>query len=272
MPIITAQSFSEAYKARASAVNINELNGRGDFNELTRFIAENIASNLKILPKDTVVDIGCGDCSFFKQLKIKMKNIDDLTLIGILPNVEEINNVQNHLNSDDDLKTLPINLLKGKLGNLGLAKNTADFIVLNSVLHGVVSNLSDAMKVFMEIKEILKFDGVFYLGEVPTCDELSGRNYDKNSIFGWLIWILKNRGFVAFLKNILIVTKSLISNHNFIIEPKERFFILPDVLIEKAQTLGFTCIKNMRHKQIDRGGNVSYSPTRWNYIFKLAKN
>lgn len=271
MTILKANSLKEAYKFRSYAKNINELNGRGDLTYLTDFIAANIAKNLKIKFNDTIVDIGCGDCSFFKELSKIYPDISNCNLIGILPNPEEIINVQEHIKKNSLLNDLRIDLRIGNLEKLNFEEESADLVVLNSVLHGVVKNLSEAIKIFIEIKYLLKNGGTLYLGEVPEIDELGSRNYNSDSIVGWLIWVFKNRGQRAFFKNLLKVTRCLFTKEPFIIEPKNRFFVKPNDLVKQMQYLGFKCIKKAPHQQIDQKGNISISKSRWNYLFKIFK-
>lgn len=271
MPIVKADSLKEAYKFRSISKDINELNGRGDLTYLTDFIAANIANNLNIKSNDTIIDIGCGDCSFFKELRRIYSNANRCNLIGILPNPEEIKNVQNNIKENFYFNDLHIDLREGQLGDLNIKQNLADIAVLNSVLHGVVKNLPEAIKIFLEIKNILKNGGIFYLGEIPEIDELGIRNYDPDSIVGWLIWVLKNRGVREFLKNFLKVIRCIFTKELFIIEPKKRFFINPEELVKQMHYLGFKCLKKFPHQQIDKFGKVNINNSRWNFIFQISK-
>ena len=224
MPIVKADSLKESYKFRSASKNINELNGRGNSTYLTDFIAANIAKNLNIESNNTIIDIGCGDCSVFRELSKINSDTSRCNLVGILPNPEEIKYVQNYIKENSHFNDIHIDLREGQLGDLNIKQNSADVVVLNSVLHGVVQNLPEAIDTFLEIKRLLKNGGTFYLGEIPEIDELGSRSYDPDSIVGWLIWVLKNRGLIEFHKNLSKVLRCVFTKEPFIIEPKKKIF------------------------------------------------
>ena len=75
---------------RSYAKDINEMSGRNNRPDLTKFISKRI---LELLPneKGNLVDIGCGDGSLLK-LAIKEKRFKNLT--GVLPTLEEVSRMK----------------------------------------------------------------------------------------------------------------------------------------------------------------------------------
>jgi len=205
MPIVKAKSLKESYRHRAKSGNINELNGRGSSAYLTKFVAKNIVDQLPVKNGDYIVDIGCGDCSFFNELIQTGENFANCSLIGILPNIEELNVVQGHIG-----KASSIQLHLANITNLKLPFECADIVVMNSVLHGATQNIEQVKQVIENIWSIIKKNGLFYLGELPYVDEFQDRDYSPDSIFGWLLWTLRRKGIRTFFTSMAKVIRVFI--------------------------------------------------------------
>lgn len=267
MTIYKARTLADSYKLRSKAKNINELNGRGEYRDLTNFVISNILLQFKINPTSTIVDVGCGDCTLFKQLLKKFKGVYSGKLIGILPNLEEIQRVERCIIENHEIKSNVIALQHGTVENINLPDDYCDLLVINSVLHGAAENRKDARTALMELIRIIKPGGQLYIGELPSVDEFADRNYNKDSIISWLKWIYNQRGFSEFCVNFLRVVKCMISKEPFIIEPKKKFYMLPEDFIEMMKNFEVQVIRYYPHQELNQNKVPIDSVSRWNYIF-----
>lgn len=267
MTIYKARTLADSYKLRSKAKNINELNGRGEYRDLTDFVISNILLQFKIKPTSTIVDVGCGDCTLFKQLLKKFKGGYSGKLIGILPNLEEILRVERSIIDNHEIKSSVIALQHGTVDNINLPDGHCDLLVVNSVIHGAAENLKDARTALIELIRIIKPGGQLYIGELPSVDEFADRNYNKDSIISWLKWIYIQRGFPEFWVNFLRVIKCMVSKEPFIIEPKKKFYMLPENFIEMMKNFGVQVIRYYPHQELNQNKVPIDSVSRWNYIF-----
>ena len=266
MTIERVNSLAESYRHRARATDINELNGRGQNRQLTDFITKNVVAALPDFMSGTAVDIGCGDCSLFKEIIQNCEQPENYRLIGVLPTTEEIKRVYSHIVDDKVLQNSLVTIQQGTVCQVQLVDNCADVVIVNSVLHGAAVDADTTIEALREFKRILRPGGTLFIGELPDCDEFADRNYRKNSIISWLCWILREKGWSAFFKNAKKVMLCTLGAEPFIIEPKEKFFAAPQTFTKMLQSVGFDCNNYQRHKEINEAGEIVQSMTRWNYI------
>jgi len=236
MTIIKVNNSTEKYEEIAKNLKYrNELTGRGLDVELTKLRAKNIRKNIKELKLHlhTFVDVGCGDGSFLVE-------INDLFdhLVGILPTSSEVSVVRNLL--DDD--SVSIEIKEGLTTRIPEGNRSIDFILCNSVLHGVGFNSKLVDESLREFKRVLKPEGMLYIGEIPEMNELGGRNYGT-SIIKYLIWSIRNRGFRHFLGQTLSLFRSALSNQNYILQPTNMFFENNNDFRERLSKNGFEVIQ-----------------------------
>ena len=235
---------------------------------MTNFVIKNILSELEIDPTSIIVDVGCGDCTLFKQLLADNLGRFRGRLIGILPTAEEILRVHEDILNDPNMKSSSIAFQRGTVDKINLPDSFCDVLVVNSVLHGAAKNKHEAHIALTELVRIIKPGGFLYIGELPSKDEFAGRNYNNNSIFSWLIWVFKNRGPAAFKSNLFYFLKCAVSKEPFIIEPKDRFHVAPNDFVEMMKFYSMTNLEHYPHRQIGADKIPNESTTRWNYVFR----
>ena len=265
MTIIKTTSLIETYRAKALSRDINELTGRTGRPDLTKFVINQIALKLQVQANTILVDCGCGD----GQLLIESADngLDSYLgrIIGILPTVEEVTRVRNHLLLISNTKQHLISIELGTAEQTNLPNNFCDMLVCNGVLHGAGQTFEDVELALKEFYRITKVGGTIFIGEMPDSNELKGKDYG-DSIASWLLWVLKNQGFKAFFTSFKQTIRAIFTNEPFIITPKEMFFIDPTEFILLLKAYDIEVINYYRHKEITPDGDIYESKTRWNYM------
>ena len=203
LSIIKAKSFLHEYKIRAKDKDINSLSGRQGRADLTYFVNVNIFNSLNIQENETILDIGCGDLTFFKIIE---KNFNNCTLEGILPTSEEIEKVNKEIKFKEYKNKTQIS--KAFSFKLPFCDNKFDKVVINGVL--ILLSKEEVDETLNEISRVSKNNATIYIGELPFVDEFKDKSYG-NSIIKWLFYGLKNRGFRYFFNSLKTVFISLFS-------------------------------------------------------------
>jgi len=263
LSIIKAKSFLHEYKIRAKDKDINSLSGRQGRADLTYFINMNIFNSLNIKENETILDIGCGDLTFFKIIE---KNFNNCTLEGVLPTSEEIEKVNKEIKFKEYKNKTQIS--KAFSFKLPFCDNKFDKVVINGVL--LLLNKEEVDNTLNEISRVSKNNATIYIGELPFVDEFKDKSYG-NSIIKWLFYGLKNRGFRYFFNSLKTVFISLFSKNQMILGVKEHYFINKEDFIKKAKKYDLVLKECFFNKQIDVNKNIINSSTRYDYIFKIEK-
>lgn len=265
MTIIKTKDFVETYRAKAGSKDINELTGRTGRPDLTRFVIQQMVSKIPVAENSILVDIGCGDGLFLKEIgKMKLDSYKG-RLIGILPTKEEVTRVRNHMLNDDEVSRQLISIELGLAEKTNLPDNFADVVVCNGVLLGAGQTIENTKAALTEFYRITKVGGCIFIGEMPDTNEMAGKTYN-DSIVSWLYWVWKNQGAAQFWIRLKQTLTALFSNEPFIIYPKNMFFMPPNEFIALLSAHGIDVIEHYRHKEIDTTKNIYESKTRWNYI------
>ncbi len=264
MTIYKTKSLIETYRAKASAKDINELTGRTGRPDLTEFIISQLSKKIPVQTNSIVVDVGCGAGLFL--IKTAENGLDSYKgrLIGILPTVEEVSRVRNHLLQGQYNKFL-ISIELGLAEKTNLPDDYCDILVCNGVLHGGGQSIENVKPALAEIYRITKPGGTIVIGEMPDSDEMTGKNFG-DSITKWLYWVLKNQGFKSFWTRLKQTIPAFFSNEPFIVGPKNSFYMPPQNFIALLEQYGIHVVEHYRLKEIDGDGTEYESKTRWNYI------
>ena len=134
MTIVRAKSIIESYRAKVRSKDINELTGRTGRSDLTKFVVNQMSLKLPVKENTILVDVGCGDGSFL--LKSAENGLDGFSgkLIGLLPTVEEVSRVRNHLLIESNLKKYLLSIELGFVENTNLPDSYCDILACNGVL------------------------------------------------------------------------------------------------------------------------------------------
>jgi ubiquinone/menaquinone biosynthesis C-methylase UbiE len=275
MGIYKADMAADIYRLKASNKNILDLTGRRDAAQ-NDFVAQSIAVKLKLKKETVLVDIGCGDGRFLESAH--QSGVDPFSgrLVGILPNIEEVLRVLEHLALRPNPDSRFISIFKGDATKTGLPSSYADILVCNGVLQGWGMTLEYVESALVEFNRVISpssqvdesanyDDGVLFIGELPDSNELASRPYG-DSIFGWLWWVLLNQGFKEFMSRMHQVLRSVTGKENLIIVPKSHFHSTPEEFAELLRRNGFTKITYSKSIEIDRTGRKRESATRWDYL------
>lgn len=264
MTIYKTKTLEETYRFKAGSRDINELNGRPGRRDLTDFVAEQILGKIRLNAGDILIDVGCGDGTLLKKIMKKGFNKDKCRILGILPSQEEVNRVKQDFFQNDSVHYREVSIIRGKAEEIDLPNDFCDHVICNSVLHGSGQRLVNVKSAIEEFNRVMKIGGQLYIGEMPEINELDGKNYGS-SVIGWLIYLIRTKGMIAFISGLKTVIISLLTEEPFIITPKFMFFIKPVNFEEMLQSYGFRLLEKMRHYEIDNSGNRVVSKTRWNY-------
>lgn len=265
MTIIKALSHVDAYRAKASATDINELSGRTGRPDLTRFVTDQILAKLPISGDCFLVDIGCGDGFLLKRIVEGHTGNFSGRLIGILPTEEEVVRVRDNLQLNDTDKGF-IAIRKGLSVATGLADCVADLVVCNGVFL-ILEDISNVHDSLTEIYRIAKPGATIFIGEIPASDEMADKKYG-DSISGWLFWVLRNQGVLAFLLRLRQACLAFFSKEPFIVAPKKLFHMEPNDFSVMLHNHGFSLVDHYQHKEVDLDGKIGVSKTRWDYVIK----
>ena len=243
MPIIKIKNSTEKYKeiskylikTQKYLTHRNLLSGRNSNKQLTLNRIQFIKNNLSYLKHDfeSMVDVGCGDGVFMETLISFGKNFT-----GILPTEEECKIVTKLMSRYSNILT------KGKTTELPLKDDYADFILCNSVLHSVGFDFNKIKNSLKEFYRVLSDKGVLYIGEIPEIDEMKDREYGT-SFISYCLWVLKNRGTLAMIKQIKDYLNSLIFNNLYTIQPPNMYFCSHNEFVDLLRSEGFNIEKIM---------------------------
>lgn len=265
MTIYKSTDFIEVYRAKSTSKDINELTGRTGRPDLTQFVIDNIASKFVFKDDDVVIDIGCGDGLFLAKANEAGVNERRGRLIGVLPTIEEVLRVHQHLMESEAAQSVGISIELGLLNDVrNIPDEYSDKTISNSTIH-ILQKESVVDQAILEMKRITKKKGAIFFGEVPDVDELKGKGYG-DSIVSWLLWVLKNKNISSFflcLKQVLI---SLVTSEPFIVTPKTIYYATPEEFVRKLESHDLIVKSYYKHREIDLNGNEFESVTRWNYI------
>jgi SAM-dependent methyltransferase len=262
MTIHKAGSYIDAYRAKATASDINELSGRPGRPDLTDFVSRAI---LDAMPDDRVgmlVDVGCGQASLLQQAVRRGRAV---RCIGILPTDEEVERVREHLLQSASAPGA-VEIRRGTADATGLPANSADCVVCNGVLV-LLCGPDEIREALAELHRIARPGALLYIGEVPDADEMAGKTYG-DSIVRWLAWVLRTQGLSRFLAQSRVVMSAALSREPFVIAPKRVFFEAPEAFLQRLRGHGFEPIRHERHNDIEPDGTPRPSPTRWNYLVR----
>ena len=264
MTIMKTNNPIETYRAKAKAKDINELSGRTGRPDLTEFVTAQMSLNIPVKRDSILVDIGCGNGLFL--LKCAENRLDSYAgrLIGILPTIEEVSRVRNHLLQNQKNNKHLISIELGTAEKTPFPSNYCDTLACNGVLL-ILQNEENVSSALTEFYRVTKPGGTIFIGEMPDSNEMEGKNYG-DSITSWLLWVLKNQGFKSFLTRLKQTIPALFSNEPFVIAPKNMFYMPPPDFIALLNQHGIEVTKHYKHKEVDGLGNESDSKTRWNYI------
>lgn len=265
MTIYRAKTFLDIYRFKAKSGNVHELSGRTGRPDLTEFILERLANRLIFQREDRVVDIGCGNALLLRKAALRGVNGWVGRLVGILPTSEEIYRVQQHFIQNPSLGSESIQIAQGFLTKIPLPNGFATKTIVNNLLH--YESTSTVRSALCEIHRITCSGGRVFLGEVADQNEMEGKNYG-NSIFLWLIWVLKNQGLRRFSVSMKQTLVGLLTSEPLIVGPKNFFYMTPSNFISLVQDHGFRLLEHEKSLEIDINGNIFDSPRRWNYMFE----
>ena len=280
MGIYKAKTMEEVYRLKALHKDISELSGRRE-PEKTQFIAESIASSLELTNDTILIDVGCGDGRFLEHALEKSVNPFEGRLIGLLPNIEEVLRLTEHLAISP--KSKYISIVRSDASRTNLPDNYADIVVCNGVLHGAGMTPSYVKSSLIEFCRILSSTrnhgvssenvvgkGILYIGEMPDSNELALKSYG-DSVVKWLFWVLRNQGFREFVDRLKQLLSALFGSEPFIITPKFHFHSTPEEFTALLTECGFTSVSYWKCIELDRSGGKRESETRWNYMaFKAS--
>lgn len=263
MPILKAKSFLHEYKLRAKDEDLNSLSGRQGRKELTYFINQTIFNKLDMKDNQKLLDIGCGDLTLFKIADVKLSKCE---FVGVLPTIEEVQRVQ----KDIDFKGFKnqVNIQKAFSSKLPFLEDTFDKVVINGVL--LLLSEEEVNATLKYISKVAKHNATIYIGELPFLNEFEDKSYG-NSIFKWLLYGLKNRGFSYFFTSLLSVLKALFSKEQMILGVKEHYYIKKEDFEKKAKKYGLILQSCFKQELIDINKKIYTSQTRQDYIFKVHK-
>lgn len=264
MAIFKTTSHVEAYRAKASARDINELSGRTGRPDLTAFVTQQIVARLPLRRDAVLVDVGCGDASLL--LQAGRQGLDGFfgRLIGLLPTREEVSRVRDHLLHRACAPSHLVSIEPGLADQTHIPDRYCDLLVCNGVLI-VLPDDASVRAALTEFARITKPGATVYLGEIPDTDEMAGKNYG-DSVSGWLLWVLKHQGLAAFWIRLRQTLAAVFSREPFVIAPKKIFHMPPDAFIALLSHHGFEVLEHHRHQEVAPDGTVRDSGTRWNFL------
>ena len=265
MSFYISNSLIQTYRLRSKSKKIESLNGRNGNTALTKFVMNRIVEEIPIKEGMIIIDVGCGDASFFRALLKKKPMSKTFKLIGVLPTEEEVTRVKEYVAKNFYRLSNCPSIIISRADKLDVPDQYCDLLVCNSVLHGNGQTLGDFKVALIEFNRVLKPGGKLFIGELPNVDEMKGKNYG-NSLFKWLMYLKKERGFKALLKGVLNIINSAISSEPFVFVPKNMFYIGNKDLYKVMKDHGFTMIFMKKHLEIGPQGEEILSMTRWNYL------
>lgn len=269
MTIHKSETHIDVYRLKARARDINELSGRSGRADLTRFVNEQMLARLHVPGGSVFVDVGCGEGSSLARMATQGFDAFHGRLIGILPTLEEVSRVRRHLLEQPETMHQPILIQQGRADQTHLPSEYVDVLVSNGVLI-VLGGSKEVAAALSEFRRITKPGATLFIGEVPDCDEFADRRYG-DSISGWLAWVLKTQGAVAFLNRLRQTMRGLVSREPFIVGPKVIFHLPPAEFIGLLARHGFSTTAHFRHREIDAQGRPQESSTRWNYLARRTQ-
>lgn len=256
MSIVRCRTHIEAYRHRSRASDANELSGRTNRPDLTRFVNARIVETLHLQRSDTLVDVGCGDGTLLRLACHKINRG-----VGILPTEEEVARVTAELQKIGS----NIEILQGVAERTNWSAGSADKVVCNGVIILLESYRVDAA--LMELARIAKAQALVFVGEIPQSDENIDWNYG-DSVVLWLWSIWWRQGVAAFRQRLRQTLRALLSAEPLIITPKKLFYESPSSFIERASQHGLSLLWHGPHLELSTTGETSPSKTRYNYLFR----
>jgi len=262
MPIINVKNKLEEYRIRASKADINEMTGRTNNPELSKYVLNNIAEKVSSF-EGTFVDIGCGDGSLFKLIEKKIKHKNN-NYIGILPTKEECNRLKENIKRESNSR---VEIRKGISKSLPCDKNIADVVIINGVLL-ILENKEEVIESIKEIQRICKNNAIVFFGEIPFVDEMKNIQYG-DSIIKWLFSKFFENGLKTFFLKLKYTLRCLISDEIFLITNKRILWFEINEFKEILESLNFKILDLKKHKEINSSRKETISKTRANYLAQL---
>lgn len=258
MSLVRCQNYIEVYRQKAKSKQINELSGRTGRPDLTLSVNQHILQTLGTAPHEVIVDIGCGDGTLLRLAAPHIRSG-----IGILPTPEEVTRLRQELGNS----WANLNIQQGIATDTGLPANSADKIICNGVILLLESSQVDAT--LQEIVRLAKTGAPVWLGEIPEANEFIAKPYG-DSIWRWLLWVLRHQGTRAFYQRCKQTLIGLCSAEPFIISPKTLFYETEPCFIRRAQNFGLEWHNSQRHQEIAPNGTLQ-STGRMDYLFYVRK-
>ena len=179
-----------------------------------------------------------------------------------MPTSEEVTRVKKIFQGNNK-----VSIKKGFSDNLPFNKASVDLILCNSVFHGVGFDSIKVESSIREFKRILKENAVLYIGEIPEFDEFSNVGYG-NSLLEHLLYSFKKYGILGLLRNLVRVSKALLTDYVLIIQPKRTFYEERKSFVERLKKYGFKLI-SIKNSDSNKDEGIGSNPKtcRLDYIF-----
>ncbi|MED4585433.1 methyltransferase domain-containing protein [Brevibacillus choshinensis] len=256
MPIIKAKNYIDVYKIKSSEEDIHQMSGRHD-KRITTFCNQLIEREIAPYMDDVVIDIGCGDGSFLKQIH---KGI--AKGFGIVPTTEE----KSRLEKEYSIQNLAF--LEGLTIKLPCENEIATKVICNGVLI-LLDSKEELLESLREIRRVSRKNAIIWIGELPHVNEFAYYNKTYgDSITKWIFSELKQKGLVAAVNASIDVLSALFTKETLIINPKTHFYIEPVEFSQICNEIGFEVLKYCKNITLDSEDNVVEVPTRYNYLLR----
>ena len=254
MAIIKVTDYVEAYRLRALSPDIHRMAGRDNKNALTEFVNSRILEEMELSESDVLVDIGCGDGCLLKMAEGRVSR-----RIGIVPTKEEKERLEGALPG--------ATILTGVVQKLPLESENMSKVVCNAVLFYLHSK-DEVRTALREIARVAQGGARIWIGEIPDSDDYARyHQYRGSSVFGLLWHLFRNDGPRAFLGMIHRLVTSAIGREQIILNSAGLFSATPPEFLSLTEGCGLSLERYVRHRDLDSGGSVADSESRYDYIF-----
>jgi ubiquinone/menaquinone biosynthesis C-methylase UbiE len=230
--------------------DVHVFAGRGPYRELTRFINEQIFSELALRPSDRLVDIGCGDGTL---LKLALQS-GVTTGIGLNSTKEEVSG----------LCSIGLDVRQGLSDAVPLPDGFASVVVCNCVL--LIIPQTKIAASLREIARIAEPNARVWIGEIPRAQEPP--NTPLHETIPEMLWyMLRKRGIRMFLG----MCRRLLTGAQrgpVLVNPLAAvFWAEPEKFVQMALEAGLKCERHFPHQMLDKDRKPCLHPTRHNYLF-----